>query len=315
MDPLVSIIIPCYNYGFVLHETLNSLREQHYNNWEAIIVNDGSTDDTAQVVSTYAENDKRFRLINIVNQGVSVARNIGLENSRGQYIQFLDADDLIGPQKIALQVEQMEKHDEIDISYGLSYYFFNPDTRKLYKSEELPNPILVPNLDGKGFAVIKELLNASVTICSPLLKRKVIAAVKGFDNTMRHVEDWDFWLRCSFANFHYRFFDHPEVYVKIRIHLGSVSNNKLAMQEGEGILRDKAATRIAQSFYLSAEQKEELLQMNRSRKAKIYKYILAYISVTDIPGLRRIYKRLGAKVFLISFLKGLNEKRKFSKAG
>lgn len=89
----VSIIIPCYNMEKTMLRTLNSIREQEYSNLEAIIINDGSTDNTQAIAEKYIQMDNRFKLINIQNKGVSNARNVGLDNCDGDYITFIDGDD------------------------------------------------------------------------------------------------------------------------------------------------------------------------------------------------------------------------------
>src|SRR3990172_11035793 len=102
---MVSVIIPCYNRARYLFETLQSVFMQSYSDWECIIVNDGSTDDTENVVLKFKENDERFRYIKKNNRGVSSARNAGLGIINGEYVQFLDADDIIHKDKLKLSLE------------------------------------------------------------------------------------------------------------------------------------------------------------------------------------------------------------------
>ena len=93
--PLVSIIIPCYNYSNYLVFTLESLQEQVFKDWECLIIDDGSTDDTKLKAETFLKKDSRYRYIYQEQKGVSAARNKGIAQSRGSYIQFLDADDFL----------------------------------------------------------------------------------------------------------------------------------------------------------------------------------------------------------------------------
>ena len=97
--PLVSVIVPTYNYGHFIEETLECLCSQTYPNWECVVIDDGSTDDTAERVARFIERDSRFKFLRQTNARQAAAKNNGLRNSVGQYIQFLDADDLIEPQK------------------------------------------------------------------------------------------------------------------------------------------------------------------------------------------------------------------------
>ena len=94
MEPIVSIIIPAYNADRFISETIESVLKQAFDSWELIIVNDGSTDKTKEIIDKYISRDNRIRIINQSNKGVSVARNTGIENAKGQFIALLDADDL-----------------------------------------------------------------------------------------------------------------------------------------------------------------------------------------------------------------------------
>ena len=95
MTPFFSIIIPCYNQAHFLSDCLESLQQQSYTNWEAIVVNDGSTDNTNQVANQFVTKDSRIKLFEKDNGGLSSARNYGLENISGQRIIFLDSDDFL----------------------------------------------------------------------------------------------------------------------------------------------------------------------------------------------------------------------------
>ena len=116
--PLVSVIIPTYNYGHFVKETLKSVADQTYKCIECIIVDDGSTDDTSERVAQVTTNDDRFIYLYKKNEGLGAARNTGITHSRGVYLQLLDSDDLLEPEKIARQVEYLEEHPEVDIVYG-----------------------------------------------------------------------------------------------------------------------------------------------------------------------------------------------------
>ncbi len=105
---MVSIIIPCYNQARFLNATLGSVLTQTFEDWECIIVNDGSQDNTREVVQNWTEKDKRFKYIEKGNGGVSSSRNAGLEEAKGDFYLFLDGDDLIHPQKLELNVKEMQ---------------------------------------------------------------------------------------------------------------------------------------------------------------------------------------------------------------
>ena len=103
-DLMVSIIIPCYNQGEFLNETLESVFNQTYSNWECLIINDGSTDNTEEIANEWVNKDSRFIYYYKKNAGVSATRNFGLQNVKGAFIQFLDADDLLANEKLSVSV-------------------------------------------------------------------------------------------------------------------------------------------------------------------------------------------------------------------
>src|SRR5262249_4804693 len=106
---LVTIVVACFNYARYLPDTLESLRAQSHHNWECIVVDDGSTDETGAVAQAFIGKDPRFRYIHQQHRGLSSARNRGIRASRGQYIQFLDADDLIESRKLERHLHYLEE--------------------------------------------------------------------------------------------------------------------------------------------------------------------------------------------------------------
>src|SRR5262249_32741505 len=132
LSPLVSIIVPAYNYGSLISQTLDSLLNQSYKNWECWVVDDGSTDNTSEVVEGYCNSDPRFKYLSQTNRGPGVARNDGIKRSRGSYIQFLDADDLLEERKIEHHVVFLEENPEVDLVYSGVRYFKTgfPDERR-----------------------------------------------------------------------------------------------------------------------------------------------------------------------------------------
>lgn len=110
MNELVSIITPVYNCEEYIERTLNSVISQTYKNWEMILVDDCSPDNSDKIISKYMEADHRFKYIKLeVNSGAAIARNVGLENSKGRYIAYLDADDIWLPKKLERQIEFFER--------------------------------------------------------------------------------------------------------------------------------------------------------------------------------------------------------------
>lgn len=116
-DPLVSVIVTCYNQRQVITNSLRSVLEQTHRNIECVVVDDGSTDDSAEVIAEIAKADIRIRFIRNLNSGVSIARNTGFAAARGEFIQFLDGDDTLAPEKLERQLTHFQSDVSIDVSY------------------------------------------------------------------------------------------------------------------------------------------------------------------------------------------------------
>lgn len=121
-NPLVSIIIPTYNRAHLISETLDSITAQIYTNWECIVVDDGSTDGTDRLVDDYVKKDNRFKyFINERTKGAQGARNTGLLNAKGDYIQFFDSDDIMYPKHLKIKVEAFHQNPDLDIVTSFSH--------------------------------------------------------------------------------------------------------------------------------------------------------------------------------------------------
>ena len=120
---MVSIIVTTYNYAHFLDDALTSVKDQVYQDWECIVVDAGSTDNTTEVVIRYVNSDKRFKYLKKEYHGVSSSRNAGIKISKGEYLQFLDGDDLFNANKINSQLSAFEKNPSADIIYGDVRFF------------------------------------------------------------------------------------------------------------------------------------------------------------------------------------------------
>jgi len=185
-EPLVSIIMPAYNASAFIHSSINSVLEQSYLNWELIVVDDGSIDDTSLLVEEIE--DHRIRLIRKVNEGVAAARNTGLKIARGEYIGFLDSDDLWLPEKLSEQVAFMESNPEYVFTYTNYSSFID-------SNEEIPNKQLEPFIieDTKNRLLVFNFI-ATLTV---IARSSSVRSVGGFDESLFGPEDWDLWLKLS----------------------------------------------------------------------------------------------------------------------
>lgn len=139
-DKLVSIIIPVYNASRFLEETINSIQEQTYSNWEAIFIDDCSSDNSYDIIKQYQKNDKRIKVIkNKINNGVAISRNNGIDYAKGEYLCFLDADDKWHPEKLAKQINFMQK---LNCEFSFTgYQFANEKCTPNGKIVLVPNKI------------------------------------------------------------------------------------------------------------------------------------------------------------------------------
>ena len=259
--PLVSVIVPTYNYGRFIGQTLDSLRAQTFRGWECVVVDDGSTDDTEEVVAGYSARDARVRYLRQANQRQAVAKNTGLADARGKYVQFLDADDLLEPLKLERQVEFLEATPEADIVYGGARYFHTerPDER-LYGmfGEDAP---WMPELSGTGKTMVLPLIRMNImAINAALVRRACIDDVGPFDAALPPVEDWDYWLRCALRGKRFEFRDFDGSLALVRAHAASTSRQHASALVAWRALRAKidTLTEDPEVLFLNQEMKSQL---------------------------------------------------------
>lgn len=226
--PKVSVVIATYNYARFLPDALGSVQAQTLADWECIIADDASTDGTAEVVRKYTDADKRFLYMRLpVNGGVAAARNAGLAQARGRYIQLLDADDVLGPRKLELHTAFLEENADVAVVYSDFFRFTeSPETPEGggYKQEE--------QLTAAGKQVLTRLIPGNIFRLNTVLFRKeVLARIQGFRAEFRYVEDWDFWLQIAATDARFAYIDVPEARCGVRLNPGSLSSDRPAMRK------------------------------------------------------------------------------------
>jgi len=204
-NPEVSIIIPSHNSGNFLNEAIKSVIEQTYKNLEIIVVNDGSIDDTEKIVKDWQEKDKRIRYLkHQKNKGLGAARNTGITNSRGEYIAFLDADDVWLPKKIEIQINKINDLDA-DLVFS-NWYIWEPIKNvrvKAFNSNPLRN-----KEDLLCLFIKKNFGNPSTT----LLKKSSLEKIGLFDESLKSSEDYGLWLRFILKGMKIVFCIEPLIY-------------------------------------------------------------------------------------------------------
>jgi glycosyltransferase involved in cell wall biosynthesis len=205
-QPKVSVIIPTFNSGRYLPEAVGSVFNQTLINWELIVVDDGSTDQTPEVIKPYLS-DNRVKYLFQNNNERSAARNKGLNHSLGEYIQFLDADDLIHSEKLKRQSDYLDCHEGVDVV--LSEYCFFKDN--------VPGVFVGPPIQKHSGDIKKDMLRGNfVVVNSPLTKKEAIRSVGGFDETLTDSEDWDLWLRMLLSGIVFKRIEDQLAFVRLR---------------------------------------------------------------------------------------------------
>lgn len=209
MSSIVSIIIPCYNQGQFLGETIQSAIDQNYQKKEIIVVNDGSTDNTKNVAERF------FNVIQYIeqeNKGVSAARNAAIRVANGEYIAFLDSDDILLPGSITHRAAYLESHPEVSLICSDSIYFNESGPLGL-RSKLFDKP---KNIDNFRW----ETVDYNATISSTMLRRSSFEKVGLFDESIRISEDWLMFVKLS-LHFNMAYINEP--LIKYRLHRNNIS--------------------------------------------------------------------------------------------
>lgn len=177
MNPLISVIVPCYNQAQFLDECLQSVLDQTYQNWECIIVNDGSPDNTEEIAKKCILKDSRFHYISQQNKGVSAARNCGIEKAKGEWILPLDADDYIS-------------NDYLDLAKD---YFFEEKIKVIYCNARKFGKV-DEDFNLRDFS-LRNLAENNLIFNAAFFRKKDWEKISGFSEEMREgYEDWEFWI-------------------------------------------------------------------------------------------------------------------------
>lgn len=211
-NTFVSIIMPCYNAEQFIEQSISSVLNQTYKNWELIIVDDGSTDSTFDLVSEWVVRDNRIRYFFQVNGKQGKARNLGILNAKGPYLSFLDADDLWLPEKLEIQIKEiMEK--KVDLVFSNSYLFENNDVDNTDYHMEVDGGVYYDQNSIKLF-----LEGNRIPILTVLVKKEKVLNVNCFTEKLdiQNVEDYHLWLKLLISGC--SFYSSLNILSKYRIH-------------------------------------------------------------------------------------------------
>lgn len=260
MDVHLSIIIPCFNSEATLEETLRSILSQNYYNWEALIVDDGSKDNTSKIAQNFIQKDRRFKYWYKSNEGLGKARNFGISKSTGEFILPLDSDNLVTKDYALTAIEVLKENPEIGVVHGNAELF--GEESGIWE---------IRNFD------FEQLLVQNYIDACAIFRKKLWEQVGGYDELMPYQgnEDWDLWLAFGAANV--KFYHLNTVTFKYRIQ--STSMNRSYTEEIKSANEDYIAKKYSKYYYHYFKQyRKKLIQIDSS--------------IPHQNSLRRIMKRL-----------------------
>lgn len=247
--PAISVIIPVYNAERTILETIQSVQQQTFSDFELVVINDGSTDRTLELLDTIK--DYRLKVFSYSNGGLSVARNRGIALATGEFITFLDADDLWTYDKLELQLRALQQHPEAGVAYSWTCNMsekgesFFEGKSVLFEGNVYPH-LLLTNFIANGSNI--------------LIRRQAIESVGEFDPTLAPCADWDFYLRLASR---WTFVVVPKPQILYRQSSGSMSSKIEVMQ--------KEALLVLERAFQSAPS--ELRHLKKHSQANVYRYL------------------------------------------
>jgi len=266
----ISIIVPAYNAEQTLLETIASVLQQTFSEFELIVINDGSTDQTLKLLSTVE--DPRLKVFSYPNGGLPVARNRGISHAAGEFIAFLDADDLWTPDKLELQLAALQKCPEAGVAYS---WTCNMDEKG--KSFHAGESVFFEGNVYPQLLLINFIANGS----NILIRREAIESVGEFDPTLASCEDWEFYLRLAAR---WTFVVVPKVQILYRQSSGAMSSKIEVMEKYSLIVIERA--------FQSASP--ELQSLKKQSIANTYQYLtgMCLAQVTDTKEVKQVGKKL-----------------------
>ncbi|MEM7712078.1 MAG: glycosyltransferase [Cyanobacteria bacterium P01_A01_bin.68] len=224
--PKISVVVPAYNSQSTILETIYSVLQQSFSDFELIVINDGSTDKTLRLLSTV--NDARLKVYSYPNGGLPAARNRGIVRATGQFISFIDADDLWTPDKLELQLQALQKNPQAAVAYSWTICMgndgssFHPGISETVQGN-VYSKLLVGNFIGSGSNV--------------LIRREAIESVGYFDESLKSCEDWDYWMRLAPK---WDFVVVPKPQIIYRLSSGAMSSKLDVMEKYQTLVLEKA---------------------------------------------------------------------------
>ena len=247
--PTISVIIPVYNGEKTIKQTIESVLNQTFRDFELLIINDGSQDATLEIIQ--AINDARIQAFSYPNSGVSASRNRALTKAKGEFISFIDADDLWTPNKLELQLKALQDNPQAAVAYSWSDWI--DESGQFLRSGG--------HITVNGKAYEKLLLRDFIESGSnPLIRKQALDEVGYFEQSVTPAEDWDMWLRLA-ARYEFVTVEVPQILY--RISPNSASFNIVKMEAG--------SLKVIERVF--AQAPESLQDLKRETLASRYNYL------------------------------------------
>lgn len=268
--PIISVIVPAYNAERTILETIASVQQQTFSDFELIVINDGSNDRTLELLATVE--DPRLKVFSYNNGGLPVARNRGIAQATGKFITFIDADDLWTPDKLELQLAALQQHPNAGVAYSWTYNmgekgdFFHPGKSVSFEGNVYPK-LLLANFIASGSNV--------------LVRKQAIESVGEFDPTLKSCEDWDFYLRLAAR---WSFVVVPKPQILYRQSAGAMSSKVEVMEKYQLLVLERAFHSVS----------PELQCLKNQCLATMYQYLagICLARVTDADKLKQAGQKL-----------------------
>lgn len=303
---LISVIIPCYNAHSYIIDCLNSVIYQTYKNIEIICIDDGSTDNTLNLLKKFKnEYPSILSVISTRNQGAPAARNLGLKRAVGDYIQFLDADDVIAADKFEKQIVGFNQDVDVVVSDRV---------QKNYNLTQVINTYFFKDIE---INPLETAIKKVITTCNPLYKKQIVMELKGYDEKLSSAQDWDFHIRLVLAGYKIKYI--PGIFFINRQVEGSVSSNWIKVSIQAANIIEQLKSNLEESHWMNNTIKQYLSQIymdsaiycsdkfqskNYSNelkywsqnnygfvKSSIKRFLIKLIGVDKVIGIQRMYKK------------------------
>lgn len=261
MNPILSIIIPCYNSESTLESTFESVINQDFQDWEAIIINDGSTDTTEEIALRWINKDERFKYFSKQNEGLGKTRNYGIARAKGVYILPLDSDNQLMKDFTLDAIAVFERDNDVGVVYGDAEYF--GDKKGLWKVDE--------------YDLTKMLVHNYIDACA-IYKKVLWEQVGGYDENMpfQGHEDWDFWISFGILNVIFYHLNNVtfKYYVSKNSMIKSFTHEMVLLNQDYIV---KKHSRLFHSHYSSLFYAEENVKIEFYKKFKSKKYVVDFL--------------------------------------